>query len=493
MVTDKQVRRLMEELNKHDQLGIAAMRAGMDRKTARKYRDIGKLPSELKEPRQWRTRQDPFDAEDWALMRQMLADAPELEGKVLFTFLMGLRPGRYEAGQLRSFQRRVRRWRATEGPDKAVFFAQAHPPGDALQLDFTYAHCLGITIAGEAFDHLLCNVVLPVSNWQWVTICQSESMDALRNGLQDAIFTLGRVPRWLQTDNSTAATHDLPSGKRAFNREYVELVEHYGMKPRTIAVGEKHQNGDVEAANGALKRRLEQHLLLRGSRDFESVDDYRGWLEGAVRAGNALRAPAVAKELACMRPLVVERVVDFRELDVRVTGWSTIRVKHNAYSVPSRLIGEFVRVRMYEDRLDIWYAGARQLSFPRLRGRNGHKVDYRHVIWSLVRKPGAFAHYHFREDLFPTLVFRRAYDALTQHHVEPRYADLDYLRVLHLAASTMEADVEAALVLLLDEGRVPTIGRVQALVGAEKPAVPAMVAHTPDLGGYDALLTGGAL
>lgn len=492
MVTDQQVRKLMDELNHHGQIGRAAMRSGMDRKTARKYRDAGKLPSELKKPRGWRTRKDPFDAEDWAQCTQMLRDAPELQAKTLFAFLRSVRPGRYRPGQLRSFQRKVRRWRATEGPPKAVFFAQQHEPGEALQLDFTHATSLGITLAGEAFTHLLCNVVLPVSNWQWVTVCQSESLPALRKGLQAAIFTLGRVPRWLQTDNSTAATHDLPSGKRAFNREYAELVAHFGMKPRTIAVGESHQNGDVEAANGALKNRLEQHLLLRGSRDFEGLEAYVAWLEDVVRAANAMRADAVARELSTMRPLVAKRLAEFKELDVTVSSWSTVRVQHNAYSVPSRLIGERVRVRLFEDRLEVWYASALQLTMPRLTGRNGHAVNYRHVIWSLVRKPGAFERYRYREDLFPTLVFRQAYDALRDHHAEPRAADLDYLRVLHLAASTMESDVEAALALLLAEDRPPTIGQVRELVAPDKPEVPAVAVQTPDLLGYDALLQGGA-
>lgn len=145
-MTDQQVRKLMEELNRHGQLGKAALRAGMDRKTARKYRNHGNLPSELKKPRTWRTRKDPFEPEDWALAKQMLWDAPELESKALFTHIAAQRPGRYEPGQLRSFQRRVKRWRATECPDKTVFFAQDHPPGEALQLDFTHASSLGVRI-----------------------------------------------------------------------------------------------------------------------------------------------------------------------------------------------------------------------------------------------------------------------------------------------------------------------------------------------------------
>ena len=179
---------------------------------------------------------------------------------------MRRRPGRYREGQLRTFQRRVKQWRAEHGPPREIFFPQEHRPGEAMQTDFTWAGALGIRIAGEAFRHLLCQSVLPYSNWQSVVVCLSESLLALRRGVQEAVFRLGRIPRWHQTDNSTAATHELATGSRGFNREYEELMEHLGMQPRTIAVGESHQNGDVEALGGALKRRLEQHLLLRRSR-----------------------------------------------------------------------------------------------------------------------------------------------------------------------------------------------------------------------------------
>ena len=178
-------------------------------------------PRRCASPGEWRTRPDPF-AEDWPGIAERLADAPELEARALFEDLLSRQPERYEPGQLRTFQRRVKQWRAQEGPDKEVFFPQAHRPGEAAQTDFTDASGLGITIAGEPFPHLLCHFVLPYSNWQWATTCQSESMLALRRGVQSAVFRLGRIPDFHQTDNSTAATHDLRTGKRGFNQEYVD-------------------------------------------------------------------------------------------------------------------------------------------------------------------------------------------------------------------------------------------------------------------------------
>lgn len=490
-VTDAQVRRLIEEMSKHGQIGRAAMKAGMDRKTARKYHAAGKLPSQIPPPtRGWRTREDPF-AEDWPELEAMLVNAPELEAKTLFDDLTRRRPGMYQEGQLRTLQRRVKSWRALRGPDKELFFPQAHRPGEAMQTDFTWCTELEVTIDGVPFEHMLCHPVLPYSNWEWATVCHSESLMALRRGMQEALFHLGRRPVWHQTDNTTAATHDLPTGKRDFNTEYVKTVKYFGMKPRTIEVGEKEQNGDVESLHAVLKRRLKQHLLLRDDRDFESVEAYERWLWGILEQANQLRSQRLAEEMAVMAPLAVSRLPEYIEERVKVSSGATIRVKYNTYSVPSRLKDEQVVVRLYDDRLEVYYGGQHQLSVERLRGRGGHRINYRHLIWSLVRKPGAFARYRYREDLFPSLVFRRAYDALEPTCSTTWTHDLAYLRILLLAASTMESEVETALQLLLDAGTIPTVDRVKALVDPVDTEVPDLDVPEVDLTSYDALLDAG--
>ena len=488
MVTDAQVRKLMEEQSKHGNVGIAALRAGMHRDTAAKYLKEGKLPSELKKGRHWRTHEDAF-GDDWHLVVPLLEAAPELEAKALFEWLSEHeRAGEYSEGQLRSFQRRVKAWRATEGPPKTVFFTQEHRAGEALQTDFTWGNELEVTIAGEVFEHLLCHPVLPFSNWEWVTVCRSESMAALRRGVQAAVFRLGRRPTWHQTDNSTAATHALATGKRDFNEEYIELMTHLGMKPRTIGVGQSHQNGDVEALNGALKRRLKQYLLLRGSRDFESVAAYEEWVQGVCDKANQRRLERLTLDLAAMEPVEVARLPEWKEERAKVSRGSTIRVKYNTYSVPSQLIGEEVRVRVYDDRLEVLYGGKHQLSIERLLGRNGHRINYRHVIDSLVRKPHAFERYRYREDMFPTVVFRRAYDALVGVDGATRRSDLAYLRVLQLAAQTMECEVEVALELLLTEGESPTWEQARDMIAPPVTEVPALEKLVPNLEEFDSLL-----
>lgn len=244
-----------------------------------------------------------------------------------------------------------------------------------MQTDFTWAKGLGITIGGEPFPHMLCHPILPYSNWEWATICRSESLSALKRGVQEAVWRLGRVQ-------------------------------------------------------------------------------------------------------------------EFTEKDVRVTTRSAISVKYNVYSVPSRLIGEMVQTRIYDDRIEVYYGGKHQLTTSRLLGRGSHRIDYRHIIWSLVRKPRAFRVYKYREDQFPSLGFRKIYDKLCEVHPTER-ADLECLRILHLAASTRESEVETALDLILEDGSFRSLDQVKALVDRSTPTGPPTIEPPKvDLDSYDRLLVG---
>jgi transposase InsO family protein len=492
--TDKQVRLLKMAYEKTGNIEIASAKAGLCRQTGSKYLKEDGLPSELIRERHWRTRQDPFE-HDWPAVAGMLADAPELEAKALFEWLCERNPDLYSPGQVRTFQRRVREWLALHGPAKEVYFPQVHEPGRRMSTDFTWMDSLGITIAGEPFSHKLCHCVLTYSNWEWATICFSESLLALRRGVQNAVFRLGRVPLEHWTDHSTAATHE-PSvedraGTRPFNSRYLATMNHLGMKPCTIQVGEAHENGDVESLNGVLKRRIEQHLLLRGSRDFENRNGYEKFLHEVLDQGNRLRRERLDEELAVMRLLRVDRLPEFDQYDPRVSSWSTIRVDRNSYSVPSRLIGEKVKARCYEDRIDVSYHGMAQMSGPRLSGRSGHRVNYRHIIDWLVRKPGAFRNYRYRDDLFPTLNFRVAYDRLREGCSE-RVADIEYLRILKHAARTMECEVDTVLELLCSEGMLPRWNTVLEFCPQHAVTLPKVTVPPVDLSRYDLLLAGGA-
>lgn len=481
--TDEQVLRLRAERARGRSIEVAAMRAGMHRNTARTYLS-GPLPSERTVERTWRTREDPF-AEDWPAMEAMLEDAPELEAKALFEHLCTLRPGRYEAGHLRTFQRRVKRWRATRGPEKEIFFPQVHVPGEALQTDFTNANELEVTIQGEAYPHELCVSTLPYSTWRWASPCRSESMLALSEGLQNTVFELGHVPRFHQMDHSTSATH-LVGSTWLFNDEYQALMRHLGMEPRLTGVGKKEQNGSIESSHNALKRQLKQELLLRGSRDFESQAAYVAWLEGVLRKGNRSRSKRLADEIQVMRPLGVRRLPDFKVVDVRVGTGSTIRAKSCTYSVPSRLIGEKVRVHVHETRLEVYLGGERQETLERVRGRGAYNVNWRHVIGWMVKKPGAFRRYRYRDALFPTATFREAWARL-DGTLSTWSAAMNYLQVLKLALDAGQVQVEAEVRALLDAGTLPRLDAVVERMEREPAPMPAMTAPEVNLDDYDEL------
>jgi hypothetical protein len=495
MKTDREVQELFRAYAKIRRKGRAAMKGNMSRNTGAKYLNAGKLPSELKAKRHWRTHPDAF-AEVWDEAKELLTWAPELEAKAIFEYLREEHGLAFSDGQLRSFQRRVRAWRALEGPDKEVFFAQEHRPGEALQWDFWDAGELGVTVAGEAFPHLLFHLVLPYSNWEHASICRSESMLAIRLGFNRALRKLQHVPRFGQSDSSSAATHrlgaeeELRTGKgRWFNKEYQDLIEHYGITPRTIKLGESQQNGDVEALHNGMKGRMRQYLLLRGSRDFKSAEAYQAWVDAVLEKANAYRAPRVAEELKHMRPLKATLVPEYREQAALVGYGSTINVQRNVYSVWSRLIGEEVRVRLFEERIEVYFRGTLQLTAPRCRGQRQACIDYRHIIHALVRKPGAFERYRYREEMFPTTMFRRTYDMLSQRR-DTYHAAKEYLLILKLAAETMESDVGTALELLLETGEPFTVDDVRKLVGNTPTEIPALAPLVVRLEEYDALLPG---
>jgi hypothetical protein len=490
MVTDQQVRRLWKLMASEKTMASAAAKAGMDEKTARKYRDLGKLPSEVRTEHTWRTREDPF-AEVWEGVRAKLEINPGLEAKTLFEDLQRRHPGRFSDGQLRTMQRRVKTWRALEGPPREVFFAQVYRPGELGESDFTEMDGLEITIQGQPFEHLIYHFVLPYSNWETGTICFSESFESLSEGLQNALWELGGVPRQHRTDRLSTAVHKTDHPEE-FTRRYAALLRHYGLEGRKIQRAEPHENGDVEQRHHRLKIALDQALMLRGSRDFESREAYAGFLCKLFAQLNAGRRERLAEELQVLRRLPKGRLEACKRLRVRVTPGSTISVDRNVYSVDSRLIGEQVEVRVYAEHLELWYAQRRLESLPRLRGRGKHRIHYRHVIDWLVRKPGAFENYRYREDLYPTSRFRMAYDALRKRHA-PGKASKEYLCILQQAARESEIAVDDALRLLIDCGEPITADAVDEIVqSGQRAASPVEITIPPvDLAAYDAILAAG--
>jgi hypothetical protein len=490
MKKDGEIKLLLDGRGKGAKQKLAAARAGMCERTARKYEKAGKLPSQMKKPRAHRTRTDPF-VRDWPWVESQIKRDPALQVKTLFALLCEAFPGRYQEGQLRTLQRHVQAWRFRHGPEQEVMFPQQHVAGRMAQSDFTAMNSLGVTLGGTAFPHLVYHLVLTYSNVEAARVCFSESFEALAEGLEGCLWQIGGVPEVHRTDNLTAAVIDLDrEGRHEFTKNYLALLAHYGMQPSANTGGLAHQNGDVEQSHFRFKDAVDQALRVRGSRDFTDRAAYERFIGELIRQRNLTRAQRFAEELPALRPLPATPLDFTRELKVRVSRFSLIRVLLNHYSVPSRLIGASLTVRVRSETLELYHGPVQVLILPRLSGRNRRRIDYRHLIWSLVRKPGAFANYCYREELFPTTTFRRAYDALLE--ATPTKADREYLRLLHLAASTSEAEVETVIAQLLEAGCPPGFEAVRERAGTNKPASAPAIAKTPvDLRNYDRLIASG--
>jgi len=490
MVTDQQVRKLMELKNKEKTKATAAAKAGMDEKTARKYRRLGQLPSQMKKPHKWRTRTDPFE-DVWPDMKAFLENNPGLEAKSLFEYLQREYPRKYSDGQLRTFQRKVKIWRALEGPAQEVYFPQNHHPGDLCESDFTWVKSLGITIQNLPFNHLIYHFVLTYSNWETGTVCFSESFESLSAGFQNALWDLGGVPKRHRTDRLSAAVHK-DCNPDEFTMRYKALLNHYRIKGDKIRGGEAHENGDIEQRHNRFKKALAQALILRGSRNFESRKAYEVFLNNLFTQLNLGRRERFEEEVKLLHRLPDSRLDDFRWLKARVSPSSTIQVAKNTYSLHSRLKGEIVRVKLYAEYFEVYYGQKKIDHIPRLRGERQHYIQYRHIIENLIRKPGAFENYRYKKDLFPTIRFRMAYDHLCKRSATQ--ASKEYLKILYLAAMEGESGVDKALQLIFKQELPINVETIKEILLSENQIeCPKDIQIDPvNLDHYDVLLEGEA-
>lgn len=466
MVTDQQVRRLSMLINKKKNLSTAADKSEMCENTARKYLNLQKLPSQIKKLHIWKTRDDPLE-DVWDEAKNFLEINSGLQGKTLFQYFQREYPGKYPDGKLRTFQRKIKIWKALEGPPKEVYFDQIHYPGDICESDFTNMNSLNITINHQKFDYLIYHFVLTYSNWETGLICYSENYDSLSEGFQNALWKLGGVPKRHRTDRLTAAIHK-ECNKKKFTDRYKALLNYYKIEGESTQARSPHENGDVEQRHYRLKTAVDQSLMIRGSRNFLSIEEYKLFLNKLFDELNAGRQERLQEELKVLKQLPVKRLNDCKEFNVTVGPGSTVQVAHNTYSVHSRLIGEKIKIKLKAEYIEIRYGNKKVDEFPRLRGTSKHKIQYRHIIDWLIRKPGAFANYRYRDDLFPTTHFRMAYDYLKEK--EPSNASKEYLKILHLAAKESETGVDNALRLLFDKGEIISLDSVKKILESNEQA-----------------------
>lgn len=483
-ITNQQVKLLMKNLTKTTQ-ELAAAKAGMDVKTARKYVRSGQLPSDIKLGRKRRPRVNPFEAH-WEELTDMLTHSPGLEAKTLLAYLLKCYPDDYDKTQLRNLQRRVRDWRAEYGRSKPIIFRQQLEPGKQSQSDCTWMNSLHITLARQPFNHLLFHFILPYSHWESVSICLSESFESLINGYEKAVWELGYVAAEHRTDNLSAATKAMGS-HREFTERWQQFMLHYHVKPTTNNLGVSHENGSVEKSHDTLKKAIDQTLLLRGCRDFNTLSDYEDFLKKVVGSRNQSRQKALMEEIPYLKELPEKKWHSPQVIRARVSAGSVIHLLGKPYSVPSRLIHYTLTAYIYPEEILLFYNHKVIQRMIRQENNRLSGINYRHLIDGLVRKPGAFASYRYHEAFFPRLCFRRAYDTLKRCH--PAQSDKLYLKLLQLAKIESEQEVSEALDLLWQENKLPMPDVVKSLIQCQQKETPKITVDEPHLTDYDTLLS----
>jgi transposase InsO family protein len=406
---------------------IAAAKAGFSTATAYRIEADPRLPSHKQKPR-GRRRSDPLAGVWEGEIVPMLEAAPAIRAVAIFEEICRRHP-EIATGVRRTLERRITRWRALYGPNRDVMFRQDHPPGRMGLSDFTAMAALGITIAGEPFDHRLYHFRLAFSGFEHAhVVLGGESFVALAEG-QNALWALGGVPEQHRSDSLSAAFRNLDRRTQEdLTRRYEELCAHYGMTPSRNNRGLAHENGAIESPHGHLKKVLADELLLRGSRDFEDLAAYRRFIDEVIGRRNARNRKRIEIERTALRPLPQRRTTDYEEARVLVTSSGGFILRRVFYSVPSRLIGHQLNVHLYDDRLDCFLGATRLLTLRRGRppqgsGKHSHVVDYHHVIHALRRKPMALVNLVYRDQLFPRRAYARAFAAdLYKRGVAPRVA-----------------------------------------------------------------------
>jgi transposase len=484
MLKDKQFFRLLSMRTEGKSQQNVADLLEISRSTVGKYDGTTIQPSLTKIPRTYLTRIDPF-AEHWPEVVDKLKVSSGLQAKTLFQDLQRRFVGTFQDGQIRTLERKIKMWRLQNGPDKEVMFSQVHYPGDLGASDYTKMHKLGITLQGKPFDHMLYHFVLTYSNWETCTICYSESFESLSEGFQNAVWELGGIPAKHRADNLAAAVINMGEDKGEMTVRYEGLLDHYHIERSKIQARKPNENGDVERSNGILKEAVDQRLMLRGSRDFEDIKEYQKFLRTLLKELNAGRSTRFKEDLAALKPLPSKRLDSCTDFHPKVTVHSTINLGDAVYSVPSRLMGIKPTVKQYSDIIEVWLSNVLLVTMPRMIGKRNH-IDYRHIIGSLMRKPGAFANYQYHAEMFPTSHFREAYDALLIS--QPKRAASEYLKILNLAATYNEKEVDLALKHLLKSGENVSLHAVTEFVTKPCKVHSADVVIEPvDLGIYDNL------
>jgi hypothetical protein len=470
----------------------AAAKASISIATAYRIEKDPRLPSQRKAPRE-RRRPDPLGDIFKAEVVPMLQASPGLRSVAIFEEMIRRHP-ELGGGIRRTLERRIRSWRAIHGAEREIIFRQVHEPGRMGLSDFTDMGEAGIAIAGAALDHRLYHFRLAYSGFEHAhVVLGGESFVALAEGLQNALWSLGGVPREHRTDSLSAAFRNLDTQACTdLTRRYDEFCHHYGMTPSRNNTGIAHENGAIEGPHGHLKRAIQDALLMRGSADFADLAAYRGFIDEIVSRRNVRNAKRIDLERAELQPLPGQRTSDYEEVSVRVTSSGGFTLRKVFYTVPSRLIGHRLRVRLFDDRLDLFIGGTPLMTLTRGRphasGKHDQVVDYRHVIHSLRRKPMALLSLVYRDQLFPRDAYRRTFDALLLRLPERQACRVmtDLLALAHERGC--ESELADKLSTALETGQLPDMAALRAHFAPDPAALPNVEIHLAPLNVYEALI-----
>lgn len=489
-ITKQQVNLYMSYRKDHKQ-ATAAAQAGMSERTARRI-ESGQH-SISKQTRTYRTRKDPLDGSFEEHLVPLLKADPALQPITLLDYLDTVMPGKFGHNHLRTLQRRVKKWLATEGPEQEVIFRQKYMPGFMGITDYTWMNKLEITINAEIFEHKIFHYKLVFSGWTYAQVVfGGESFESLSTGLQNAFWRSGGVPQTHRTDSLSAAFNNHYE-QETLTERYQKLCKHYGVVATRNNKGVAHENGAIEVAHSHFKQKVDQQLRLRGSRNFTTINEYQSFLDVIVAKINRQCKTRFEEERKHLGELPKRRTNDFSEQYVKVTSSSTISVKRVTYTVPSRLIGHRLLVHIYDTRLELFLGHEKTLSLPRVYAQ-GHlrsrAVDYKHVIHSLAKKPNAFKYSQLREDLIPEGDFSLLWQQLTQEHVSDK--DCRYMVELLLLAHNY--DCEQALGRYVfknhEQGKRISIELCRKMFGPSTIVIPDIVSQQHQISDYDALLGG---
>lgn len=471
---------------------ISSAKAGISRRTASRI-DNGTHRPKRGRPRDWKTRQDPLDGHWEATLLPMLEREPRLAPITLFETLQELYPGQYD-DKIRTVERRVKDWKAKQGKPKEVMFKIQHEPGVLGLSDFTHLKGVTVTVKGQAFQHILYHYRLAFSGWQYVQVIQGgESFVGLSQGLQNALFACGGVPKQHRTDSLSAAYRNTGGRNPQLTQMYAAVCDHYRMQATRNNPGVAHENGSVESSHGYFKRRLCQALYRRGSFDFETVAQYQAFIESVIAKLNAKCQQEFELERLTLQSLPHYRTVDYEILSSRVSVHSTISVRCILYSVPSRLIGSRLTLHLYHDRI-VGFVGTTQVvELPRIHVhgsatiRRARCINYRHVIESLRQKPRAFLYCQWQEDLLPDADWRDLWCEM-KGCTDPDTAARWMVEALYIAA-TQDREVEVASYLKTElAAGTFTLPRLQHQFNLMKTLpVPEVASVQHELSSYDQL------